>query len=138
MISINGTHIDGLGIATETISLQREYFIEYLPNIEDLFIGTINLKLVDPVVISNPDIITKHIKWSDKFPAEEFSFTEAKVMHQPSEIVKKCWIYEASLSPNRRDPFIVEVLTEFLEFKKYDHFTLLIEKDVIKHSAYIV
>lgn len=112
MTKINGIIINKLGAANQTVPLQLPHLIKYEPHFQKCYPATINVLLENPLKIMKWDITTKPIAWIKENPAfnEVFSFLEINFIYLEHSYLS--WIYYPHQSPNRIDPFHIEVLTE--------------------------
>ena len=99
----------GLGAAARLIQLQKPLLRDFLPDIEDCKIGTINVQLDHALDIRIPDIVTPPLQWEPQSSAgERFGFTSVKL-----ELSRKfyvAWIYGAEFSSHRFNYTVVELL----------------------------
>ena len=67
---------------SSTIAMQKPIFAALGLDLVDVFNGTINLELIDikAVKLNNVDFQFKQVKWSDGFPAEDFSFINCQLI----------------------------------------------------------
>jgi hypothetical protein len=63
-----------------TIELQKPFFKHFGLNLDDFFMGTLNID-ISPYTfkIVNPTHTFKDVKWTLNFPAETFSFAKCKI-----------------------------------------------------------
>jgi hypothetical protein len=64
---MNGHIVSGLGAASRLIELQKPLLRDFLPDIEDCKIGTINVQLDHTPDIRIPDIVTPPLQWEPDF-----------------------------------------------------------------------
>ena len=108
-IALNGHIVSGPGAASRLIELQKPLLRDFLPDIEDCKIGTINVQLAHALDIRIPDIVTPPIQWEPHSSAgERFGFTCVKL--ELFEKLHAAWIYGAEFSSHRFNYTIVELL----------------------------
>ena len=74
-VIIDGTFESGLGKASQFWPFQGPHLIRHFPEIKNCHPGTINIRLVQPLRIHNPDYTTPPIPWVPNNPNTEwFSF----------------------------------------------------------------
>jgi hypothetical protein len=108
-IALNGSVIAGLGAASKLIKLQKPLLRDYLPDIDDCEIGTINVQLEHALDIRIPDIVTPPLQWEPNSAlGERFGFTN--VVLEFGNQRHRAWIYGAEYSSHRFNYTIVELL----------------------------
>ena len=112
MTKINGIIINKLGCANQTVPLQMPHLVKYEPHFQESHPATINVLLESPLKIIKWDITTKPIAWVPNKPEfmEIFSFLKITFTYQNQSF--PAWIYYPHESPNRIDPFHMELLTQ--------------------------
>jgi hypothetical protein len=114
-ITIDGSVTSNLGAATRTLAMQMPHFRRIYPEISACHHGTINVQLDQAIRIENPDFTTTPIAWHPQFPqhSEVFSFLRV-LLELPIGSTNDAWIYIPHGSPNRADPYLVEVIAKWL------------------------
>jgi hypothetical protein len=78
-IAIDGHIISGLGDATNLIQLQKPLLRDFLPEIDNCKIGTINIQLEHALDVRIPDVVTPPITWQPGSDiGERFGFTKVE------------------------------------------------------------
>jgi hypothetical protein len=111
-MKINGIIINKLGCANQTIPLQLPHLIEYEPEFKTNYPATINVLLESPLKIMKWDITTKPIAWIPNKPEIKEVFSFLKIIFNYQQQSSPAWIYYPHGSPNRFDPFHIEVFTK--------------------------
>ena len=106
---MNGHIVSGLGAASRLIELQKPLLRNFLPDIEDCKIGTINVQLDHALDIRIPDIVTPPLQWEpNSSVGERFGFTSVKL--ELLEKTHEAWVYGAEFSPHRFNYTVVELI----------------------------
>ena len=109
-MKVNATVFKGLGVASKTIKIQMGMYPKEIRELlSEIKIGTINLNLEVPVMISNWDHVTERIQWTNSWPAETFRLKQCLISTATQKNMF-CWVYRSSLSPHNVDPFRMEIL----------------------------
>ncbi len=138
MTIIHGKIVNKLGAANKTVPLQMPYFIEYDPFFEKCHEATINVILETPLKISKWDINTKPIPWVKNRPdiTEKFSFLKISFTYKNKNY--PALIYYPHQSPNRFNPFHVEILTKKLELTNDKKCSVSIDRKCRRVSIIVV
>ncbi len=138
MTIINGKIVNKLGKANETVPLQMPFFIEYDPFFKECHKATINVMLDAPLKITDWDINTRPIPWVTNRPdiTEKFSFLKISFTYKNKNY--PALIYYPHQSPNRFDPFHVEVLTKELKLTSDKKCSVTIDRECRKVSIIVV
>ena len=108
-IALNGHIVDGLRAAASVIRLQKPLLRNFLPDIENCRIGTINIQLDHALDIRIPDVVTPPLQWEPTSKiGERFGFTS--VRFELLDRLYDAWIYGAEFSSHRFNYTIVELL----------------------------
>lgn len=113
-IAMNGYIVNGLGVATNAIELQKPLLRNYFPEIDACKIGTINVQLEHALDVRIPDIVTPPLVWQPgSNMGERFGLTRIKleILAQRHE----AWIYGAEYSSHRFNFMRVEILSRPIE-----------------------
>jgi hypothetical protein len=123
MTILKGTVMQGWGAAHRAIAIQREHLLPFFPDLTQFHIGTINVRVDEPLFISQFDVSTPPIKWHPTQDTDRFSFLrigfqlDTPNFGPPVDAV----IYHAAASPHHQaaspdhsDPRFVEVVTRRL------------------------
>lgn len=117
---ISGKIQGGYKAATPNLHWQMPYFLQYIPELANCHKGTINVKLEESIRNVPYDCETEPIEWYPGRPdiKEVFRFTKIgfEIIGLNDRHPTEAWIYDPLNSPNRADPFLVEVLTHKLDF----------------------
>lgn len=117
MVMIKGTIQRGAGQSQNTIKEQMPFFRDCFPEVADCKVGTLNIRLEKPVVVTNPDFTTRSLPWHPALKlaksGEMFQFVRIRLTLEGQKPVN-AWIYRAQFSPYREDPFLIEVLAPAL------------------------
>jgi len=106
---MNGHIVSGLGAAAGIIPLQSPLLRDFLPDIENCKIGTINVQLDHALDVRIPDIVTPPLRWQPNSELRErFGLTKVKL--ELFEKLHEAWIYGAEFSSHRFNYTIVELL----------------------------
>lgn len=136
-LTIAGTKISGIGLATTAVAKQYNHLVKEFPDIRDVHRwGTLNLQLEYPLRILNPDFTTSAIEWEPGFK-EQFSLTRIDI--EPCTQVasrQPAWIYVAHRSPHRANTLFIELLTATLQVDNGDRF--LVHLPSYRYSSCIV
>ena len=104
------SHGDGhRGAGDNLARFQKRLLIEHIPEIEDCFNGTINVKLNVPLYVSRPDLTTPPIEWRPG-TIEQFSFLRVKFTCPRDAAPIACWLIIPHDSPHRADAQSHEIL----------------------------
>jgi hypothetical protein len=108
-IAMKGHIVSGLGAAARVIHLQKPLLRDFLPDIENCKIGTINVQLDHALDIRIPDIVTPPLVWEPSSSiGERFGFTSVTL--ELFEKQHEAWIYGAEFSSHRFNYTVVELL----------------------------
>jgi hypothetical protein len=109
--SIDATIVRGLGSTAECIGLQIPCLKKYVPGIEKCHVGSINLRLDQPLRILNPDVTTPPITWAGpSYATEVFSLQSIEFEYPIGGQCYAAWIYIPHNSPHSNDLFRAEIL----------------------------
>lgn len=141
MVTVTGRIVSNLSSASGALRLQFPLFPLKIRMAlgERVHLGTVNIKVTNPLVIpvDKYDMDTgasreERIKWTDDWVAERFLFKKCRLL--VDRIIYEGWVYRPSSTPNSVDPFLVEVILEYIPDLKMDQFVYL---EVDGSSAYI-
>jgi len=114
-----------------TIAMQKNYFRERGLNLDEYFLGTINLSISPhQYKIKNAKYTFKNIKWSEKDPAEHFSFLDCRILIDSTERLDGLIYYpHPETKPEHfQSPDILEIITSFIHGLRYgDELTIEID-----------
>jgi hypothetical protein len=116
MTILKGTIIGGMDAAHRSIEVQMEHLLPHF-DLSGFYIGTINVRLDDPLFITQFDVSTPPIKWHPYEDTDRFSFLrvgfqlDTPNFGNPVDAV----IYHAAASPQRSDPRFIEIMTRKLD-----------------------
>lgn len=128
MTTIKGTIFSpGMGGAGPSIEKQKRLLRVFVPEISEMRSGTINVRLKSPLSISKFDVETPPIEW-EKNRWENFKILRALIQIHTPEYDKPvpCLLYYPSAGGYCNDPFIVEVVTQSLNFKNGDECSIIL------------
>jgi hypothetical protein len=123
MTILRGTILKGWGTAHKAIALQKKYLSEFYQDLFKFHLGTINVQLDDPLIITQFDMSTPPIKWHPNVDTDRFSFlrvglqldlpgfgapVDAVIYHAAASP------HPAAASPDQRDPRFIEIMTHKL------------------------
>jgi hypothetical protein len=94
-IQVKGVVRKGYGVASGrsedprfpqgTLEMQKSFFRERGLNLDDYFLGTINLSIAPyQYAIKKAKYTFKNVKWSPNEPAEDFSFFDCRILINPN------------------------------------------------------
>ena len=117
MTKIKDKIISGLGGAAKSIKIQKPVLAKYAPEISSMHDGTLNVQLEQPLAIAKYDIEVPAYAWEPNYPPEGFGLVRASIQFTNYKIAEPlfCFLYYASRSAHRGNPFLVEVLTHTQE-----------------------
>ena len=126
-IQVKGIVREGYGVASGrsenprfprgTIEMQKPFFREQGLDLEEYFIGTINLSIAPhKYEIKEPKYTFKNIKWSPNDPAEDFSFFDCRILVNPNSKLSGLIYYpHPETKPEHfQPPDILEIITFFI------------------------
>jgi hypothetical protein len=110
MVQIEGKMIRGFGWATKYLKIQIPLIAKEFPEVDVCHRGSINVILDTPLLIENPDHITRKINW--RIMKEVFHFTriQFQLIGPRKSPWHRAWIYGPQNSPHRVNPFHIEVI----------------------------
>lgn len=108
---IDATIQSGWGAARRSLAVLKPHLRGYLPQIDQCYDGTINLRLDQPLRVLNPDLETDPIQWGGPGTATEvFGFQEIEFEFPIGGPRHRAWILIPHNSPHFNDLFGAEVI----------------------------
>src|SRR5258708_386373 len=99
-IIVDATIFKGYGVASKNIRFQMPHLIWQFPEIKNIYPGTINVLLDQPLLIAGYDYTTLPLPWWDvdetqpgKWAVEKFSFLEIKFEYPTGGSVCRAWLF---------------------------------------------
>jgi CTP-dependent riboflavin kinase len=123
-LKIAGTITPGLGRAsTIQLPVQLPQLIDKFPELRNVYMGTINVRLDEPLIILKPpDLRSGVIVWRgpDRYIPENFDFVRARFECPVGTETIPAWIYLPQWTPHRSNLYFIEVLTQYVPDAKTD------------------
>jgi hypothetical protein len=114
-----------------TIEMQKTVFREFGLNLDEYFMGTINVSIFpQKYEIKSAKYTFKNVKWSPNDPAEDFSFFDCRILINENRKLNGLIYYpHPETKPEHfRSPDILEIITSFINDLRYGD-ELIIEVD---------
>lgn len=133
MVKIKCQKLSGLGVASNTFSLQREFFVSSFNEISSCYNGTINICLETNLIVLKPHHRTDRIKWSDNYQPEIFDFLRVILVIPRINKEYNSWIYIPHNSLHRKTFNIHEIICERIEqIQDCEKMIIKIDSEVIQ------
>lgn len=129
---IQGTVVEGHGVASGvgddprfpegTLALQSPIFKAHGVDLDPYYLATLNVSIAPyRYVVEEPKRTLRDIKWTDKFPPEDFSFFDCRVRHSDDEVHEGLIYYpHPNTKPDHfQSPDVLEIITSFISGVSY-------------------
>jgi hypothetical protein len=147
-IQVKGFVKEGYGVASGksgnprfpegTIAMQKRFFHERGLNLDEYFLGTINLSISPhKYQVKNAKHTFKNVKWSLNDPAEDFSFFDCRILIDSNRRLSGLIYYpHPETKPEHfQSPDILEIITFFISGLRYgDELTIEFDSQQIDIS----
>ena len=116
MTILKGTILRGMDAAHRAIAVQMQHLLPHI-DLSGFYMGTINVHLDDPLIITQFDVSTPPIKWHPNEDTDRFSFLRVGFQLDTSKFGDPvdAVIYHAAASPHRSDARFIEIMTRKLD-----------------------
>jgi hypothetical protein len=144
-IQVKGIVSEGYGVASGksrnphfpegTIAMQKQFFRERGLNLDEYFLGTINLSISPhKYKVKNAKYMFRNVKWSLTDPAEDFSFFDCRILIDSNKGLSGLIYYpHPETKPKHfQPPNILEIITSFISGLRYgDELTIEVDSEQI-------
>jgi hypothetical protein len=141
-ISVKGKVQRGYGVASGksgdsrfpkgTLELQKPFFYERGLNLDDYYLGTINLSISPhQYEVKVPKCTFRNVKWSPDNPAEDFSFLDCRIVTDSNSPLNGLIYYpHPETKPEHfQSPDILEIITFPIDgLKEGDELTIELDR----------
>jgi hypothetical protein len=119
VLSIGGMTCNNLGQASRNLKTQLPLIATTFPEVEPAHRGTINIRLDQGLIVSNPDHCTPRLDWHPAHsPGEVFHFLRIRFEHPIGSTPIAAWLYLPQNSPHRKDVCLHGVLGPWIAIGK--------------------
>jgi hypothetical protein len=103
----------GIGTATGNLAKQWPELIKYVPELKECFQGTINIDLLIPILVLNPQRVVPPFEWKPGH-IEGFGMLEIKFEWPIETEPVQAWVYLAQRAFHRYNMMRAEVITKHI------------------------
>jgi len=117
-MNIDGRIVPGYQAAAANVAKQLPLIEREFPPVAGCHPGTMNVLLLSPLRIVDPDFTTSLIQWEQN-THEKFDLTEIELECPIGGWRYKAWIYDPRHSPHRFNDYVVEIISRPIKGANY-------------------